>query len=370
MILSSSATELIHDCEVPRNAADEAPLVVEVLNDFAAIRRRMQAVDSKVFVDARCNDVRWLEAVCTGLRHRPYLIIASRQEAIVGVLPLALVQSLLFGRFLVSLPYVNTAGVSAVDALVAKTLIDRAVCLADALNVQHLELRHEREVEHDRLSVTLKSKVHMRLPLPATSEQLWDGLKSKVRNKVKKGDRQGFTLAWGEEDLLQEFYEVFSHTMRDLGTPVFGRNLFRAILASFRGEAELCVVRDASKPIAGALLVHGKGSTIVPSAASLHAFNSTNVNDWMYWRLLTRAIERGQAAFDFGRCTPGGNTFAFKKKWGAEPEPAVWQYCVRKGDVGAVRLEGGKYDRAVNVWRRLPLSLTRVVGPLVVRGIP
>jgi len=41
-------------------------------------------------------------------------------------------------------------------------------------------------------------------------------------------------VAWGGEDLLGEFHDVFSHNMRDLGT-VVRPWLFRSICGSFRG---------------------------------------------------------------------------------------------------------------------------------------
>lgn len=357
------------DCLAAR--PDHCEIEIEVLEDLATIRQR--TVVSKMtnnIISDRLNDVRWLEAVCNGLRHQPYLIVATASQKIVGMLPLAQVKSVLFGKYLTSLPYVNTAGVNAIDGRVVSLLIDRAVSLADSLKVRYLELRHEQISEHPALTETLRSKVHMRLPLPQTSEELWDGLKSKVRNKVNKGERQGFKINWGTYETLNEFHDVFSHTMRDLGTPVYGRRLFRSILDSFEDSAEFCVVKAGSIPIAAALLIHGRGSTIVPSAASLHKCNSTNANDWMYWNLLKRAVDHGQCLFDFGRCTPEGNTFTFKKKWGASPEPTAWQYYVRQGSPTDLRLESKNYDRAVSAWRKLPLSLTRVVGPFVVRGIP
>ena len=83
-----------------------------------------------------------------------------------------------------------------------------------------------------------------------------------------------------------------------------------------------------------------------------------------------RSIERGQPVFDFGRSTPDGPTYRFKKQWGAEPSPACWQYCVRQGAVDEVRPEGGKFGLAIRVWQRLPVWLTRQIGPAIVRGIP
>ncbi len=312
----------------------------------------------------------WLAALAKGLKHKPYCVEALLGGQLVGLLPLCYVRSLLFGRFLVSLPYLNTGGVLADDEKIAMALIDRAVELADRLKVRHLELRHEKPIEHPALTQTLTTKVHMRLALPSGSERLWKDFDPKVRNQIRKGEKAGLTVHWGSRELLGEFYAVFARNMRDLGTPVFGRKLFDSILLEFAGDAELCVVRSASRPIAAALLVHGPGTTEVPSASSLRSHNATNANMFMYWHLLQRAIARGQGVFDFGRSSRDSNTFRFKKQWGAEPEPAAWQYYVRQGSASDMRRESGKYDRMVRIWRRLPLPVTRWIGPSIVRGIP
>ncbi|MHB8952416.1 MAG: FemAB family XrtA/PEP-CTERM system-associated protein [Pirellulaceae bacterium] len=312
----------------------------------------------------------WLAVLAHGLKHEPYCIEASVGERLVGLLPLAYVKSLLFGKFLVSLPYLNSGGVLADSDQVSGLLIDRAVELADELRVQHLELRHEVLRPHPALTHCLTSKVHMRLALPGSSDDLWKQLHFKVRNKVRKGEKQGFTIHWGSTELLTDFYDVFSHNMCDLGTPVFSRRLFSAILHEFPGQAELCVVRADGTAVATALLMHGEGVTETPSASSLRAFGTTNVNDWMYWQLLQRAVNRGQCIFDFGRSTIDSNTYVFKKKWGALAHPAVWQYYVRRGTPGDMRRENGKYDRFISCWQKLPLGLTRLLGPPIVRGIP
>jgi FemAB-related protein (PEP-CTERM system-associated) len=312
----------------------------------------------------------WPAILHDGLCHEPYVLSAFDGERLVGYLPLALVKSRLFGRFLVSLPYLNSAGVVATDDHVASLLVDRAVELADQLDVRYLELRHEQRLAHPALSREVTSKVHMRLALPPTADALWDQLKAKVRNQVRKGREGRFDVVWGGIEAIDDFHAVFSRNMRDLGTPVFGRGLFKAIIERLPSMAEVCVVRHGARPIAAALLVHGEGITEVPSASSLREFNSANANMLMYWHLLERAIARGQQTFDFGRSTVDGNTFRFKKQWGAEPHPAVWQYYVRKGDVGDVRPDNARYRLMIHTWRRLPLWLTRLIGPSIVRGIP
>ena len=312
----------------------------------------------------------WLRALGAGLRHPTYLIEAHQGGRAVGVLPLALVKSMLFGRFLVSLPYVNWAGVIAQDEAVAGALIDRAVHLADELDVRYLELRHEQQQEHPLLTCCLTSKVQMRLGLSTSEEAVWQGLRSVVRTQVRKGEKQGLTVHWGGRELLEDFYRVFAGNMRDLGTPVFGSRLFRCILAELPDQAELCVLRNAGRPVAGALAVHGPGLTEVPSASVLRAYRSTAANSLMYWRLIQRAIARGQRVFDFGRSTVGSSTYEFKAKWGALAAPAVWQYYLRKGTAKDMRPDSGKYDRLIAIWKRLPLAVANLLGPTIVRGIP
>jgi FemAB-related protein (PEP-CTERM system-associated) len=312
----------------------------------------------------------WLAVLAKGLRHEPYCIEALSAGQTVGLLPLALVKSRLFGRFLVSLPYLNTGGVLADDPGVAAGLIDHAVELAESLDVRYLELRHEEPIDHPAFNQQMTSKVHMRLPLPGSSEELWKGFDPKVRNQVRKAEKLGLSVHWGARELLDDFYGVFARNMRDLGTPVFGRGLFESILRQFPGRAELCVVRHESLAVAAAILLHGRGVTEVPSASSLRSHNFTSANMLMYWHLLQRAIQCGQRRFDFGRSSADSSTYRFKKQWGAAPDPAVWQYHVRKGSAGDMRRDNGHYGRLIRIWQRLPVGLTRLIGPAIVRGIP
>jgi FemAB-related protein (PEP-CTERM system-associated) len=316
------------------------------------------------------RDPAWLTVLERGLGHAPYCLEVAEGERTRGFLALSYVKSLLFGRFLVGLPYLNYGGVLADDEHVAGMLIDRAVQLADRLGVRYLELRHVQAIDQPALVRREGCKVHMRLDLPVTADALWMGLSSKVRNQVRKGQKSGLDVAWGGPELLPEFYAVFSHNMRDLGTPVFGRGLFRAILRQFPDRAELCVVRADGRAAAAALLLHGWGVTEVPSASSLRRYNPTCANMLMYWHLLERAVQRGQAAFDFGRSSPDSNTYQFKKQWGAAPVPADWQYYVRTGGVTDMRPDNPRYQRMIRLWQRLPVGLTRWIGPPIVRGIP
>jgi FemAB-related protein (PEP-CTERM system-associated) len=311
-----------------------------------------------------------VEALSRGLGQTAYVIEARAGNECVGVLPLVFLKGFLFGRFLVSLPYTSWAGAVADGEEISHRLIDRAIELTNEVDADFLELRHLHLNRHPGLVAGVTDKVLMRLALARDPGDNWQLLKSEVRTQIRKAMKNDLNLYWGGPELLDDFYAVFAHNMRDLGTPVYPKGLFRSMLDLSPGRAELGLVRMHGTPIAACLAVHGPGLTEIPSAAALRAYRGTAANSLLYWRAIERAIERGQAVFDFGRSTPGSPTFIFKRKWGAEPLRAVWQYHLRRGDTQAMRPENRKFQLAIRLWRRLPVPVTRILGPMIARGIP
>ena len=112
-------------------------------------------------LNAHCSP--WINAVANGLKHKTILLKSHAQQTVTGVLPLCLVSGPLFGKFLVSLPYVNTGGVWATDEDSATALVDAACDLADRFDVKHLELRHEVPIQHPKPV----SYTHLTLPTKA-----------------------------------------------------------------------------------------------------------------------------------------------------------------------------------------------------------
>ncbi|MDO4549886.1 MAG: FemAB family PEP-CTERM system-associated protein [Planctomycetia bacterium] len=321
----------------------------------------------------------WGDVLETAFHQKHYTFLAFHQGRPVGVLPLVYMKSMIFGKFLIGQPYLNVGGIFTPEVCesfslsqrteVERLLVEKAVYLADKLDVRYLELRNEHEVFHPALNYKRENKVLMRLELPETEEELWKQLSPKVRNQIRKGERAEHTVMWGGRELVGDFYEIFAEIMRDVGTPVYPRRLFELILEKMPETSEICVVSDKRKcPVAAALLLHGRKLTEVPSAAALHSSHVNCANMFMYWHLLKHSVERGQKIFDFGRSNEGSNTWRFKKQWGTQAHPSVWQYYVRRGGMDDVRPEG--YGLAIRVWKKLPVWLTKMIGPFIVRGIP
>jgi FemAB-related protein (PEP-CTERM system-associated) len=300
--------------------------------------------------------------------HRAVYLAATTAGTIHGVLPLVAFHSLLFGRFMVSLPFVNYGGVVSDSDDVAAALVSEAGRRARATAARHIELRHTARRFPELAAKT--HKVAMLLPLPASKEALWSALDRKVRNQVRKAEKSGLVAEVGGAALLNDFYDVFARNMRDLGTPVYSRRLFETVLATFPDRAQVVVVRLDSRAVAAAVTWRWRDRVEVPWASSLREFNSLAPNNLLYWTILQAAIDNGATSMDFGRSTPNEGTFHFKRQWGAEPMQLYWEYDLATAELPDQSPKNRRFALAVEVWRRLPVAVANTAGPWIVRSIP
>lgn len=321
------------------------------------------------------HDPAWLDILRQAMQHKTLALLAWRGKELTGFLPLALTRSPLFGKHLVSLPYVNRAGLLVETPESGQALLKHATQFADAYQVRYLELRHHGQAFASEIFTHCRSEKHrMVLDLPGSPEMLWTALKAKVRNQIRKGEQNQLNVLFGGASLVPAFYSVFATNMRDLGTPVYPRKLFYAMLHHLGDRCEIALVTFESIPVAGAILVHDRVGdqvmTQVPSASCLRQFKPMNANMWMYWKLLERAIARGAGQFDFGRSSEGSGTYRFKKQWGAEPQSTPWQVMLRRGSLDAARPDAPRNRKRIEQWQKLPVWVTKAIGPSIVRGIP
>ena len=311
----------------------------------------------------------WLDVIGRAFGHDTRYLVAESAGAISGVLPIVFFKSRLFGRFVVSVPFVNYGGVLADNSEAARALVDRAIEETRIAGGSHLELRHTSRSFSDLTA--RHHKVGMTLELENTRERQWQGLDRKVRNQVRKAEKSGLEGEDGGLELLDAFYAVFVHNMRDLGTPVYGMQFFKEVLSTFPDRARVFLIRRAGHPVA-ASIVHWHGSTIeVPWASSIREFNPLCANVLLYWQMLQFAIEHRFQYFDFGRSTPGEGTFLFKSQWGAQPRALVWEYWTSNGATPRdLSPKNPAFGLAIKAWQQLPLPVTRALGPFIVRNIP
>ena len=311
----------------------------------------------------------WREIFENVFKQRCEYLVARRDGVIVGVLPLVLFRSRLFGRFAVSVPFLNYGGLLASDSVAARALLERAKEAATAFRASHVELRHQQR--HLTTPECRDHKVRMVLPLPSTVEALWTRIDRKVRNQVRKAQKEGLTTESGGSDAVEEFYDVFSENMRDLGTPVYPMRLFSEVLRTFPDRARVHLVRHLGRAVAASITIRFRDTELVPWASALRDYRHLCPNMLLYWSMLEGAVADGVRSFDFGRCSRGAGTHHFKQQWGAGEIPLHWEYLLLTRSTAPDQgPSNSKFNLAIAAWQRLPLWCANSLGPHIVRNIP
>jgi FemAB-related protein (PEP-CTERM system-associated) len=301
--------------------------------------------------------------------HETVYLAAVEGDVLLGVLPLVVFRNRVFGRFAVSLPFVNYGGLCTDDASVAGALVSEAASIAARLKLSHVELRHVARRLPDLPA--REHKVSMLLPLLADGTAQFASLDRKVRNQVRKAEGSGLTTRIGGVELLDAFYGVFTRNMRDLGTPVYSIRFFREILTAFPDRAEICLVDAGPVTAAAAITLKHRDTVEVPWASSRREYLAQCPNNLLYWRIIQHAIAGGAKTLDFGRSTPHEGTYRFKQQWGAQPHPLYWEYAlVDRAGLPDLSPHNPRYGSAIAVWKRLPIAVTNRIGPHIVRSIP
>lgn len=316
------------------------------------------------------HSIGWRHLITKAFGHPTFYFMAKDgQGEVRGILPLVFLKSPSFGQFLVSLPYVNYGGLIADDPEVQAALLGVASAKAKELDASHIELRHTGGPE---LAWPKKDhKVSMRLDLPARFEDLMKAFPPKLRSQVRRGEKEGMTVHVGGLEMLDDFYRVFSRNMRDLGTPVYRKDFFAAILTAFPKAATIAVVRYDGNPVATGFLYGFRHTVEIPWASSDRRYARFAPNMFLYGSVLKYACEQGYRCFDFGRSSKESGTYRFKEQWGAKPVQLHWYYWLRDGGpLPELNPQNPKYALAIRLWQQLPIPVTTMVGPMIAKYLP
>ncbi|MBI4167032.1 MAG: FemAB family PEP-CTERM system-associated protein [Acidobacteria bacterium] len=312
---------------------------------------------------------KWKNVIEETYGHASQYLAASQEGTIQGVLPLFLVKSRLFGRFLVSLPFLNYGGVLASSTDVQQALLVKASEVAHELGARYVELRQGSAGNLGWQDVAFK--VAMVVPLPKTVDELWRKLSSRLRNKIRSAMKHGLTVRWGGSEAVSAFYRVFAPNMRNLGTPVYPRQWFENVCRITAHDSRVLTLWKEDRPIAATLITTFRDGVELPWIASLPEERKLHSTVLLYWTALEWAVQNGYRRVDLGRCTPGGGTYQFKRQWDCEERPLHWYYWLAPGvPLPQLRPENPRFRAAVWAWKRLPLGVANWLGPRIVRSIP
>ena len=214
-------------------------------------------------------------------------------------------------------------------------------------------------------------KYRMMMPLPNSSDELWNNFKSKLRSQVRKSEKNGLTYIIGQSDeYLDGFYNVFSLNMRNLGSPVHPRRLFESIRKHYAQGMAISLVKMEDKVVGAGLILLMKKVATIPWASTMSEYNKYAPNMLLYWSILKYVTDNGCSCFDFGRSTYNEGTYKFKQQWGAQPIPLEWSSYTPSGAIVNIQSKSSSLRPIVEkIWQKLPLIIANSLGPLVRKHI-
>jgi FemAB-related protein (PEP-CTERM system-associated) len=299
----------------------------------------------------------WSEAVEKGCGQPAVTFIAERGGRITSVLPLTAVRSPLFGSALVSTGFGVEGGGLGPEA---ESLAQVAWHFARDWGIPSMELRG------GPVPVGWEAKQGVYFgfarELPADEEAILKSIRRKQRAEVRRALGSGLEVEIGRD--VETHYRVYAESVRNLGTPVFPRGLFDAVLDGL--DADILTVRREGRALASVLSLYYRGTVYPYWGGGTREARAVRANELMYFALMRHAAARGCTRFDFGRSKAGTGAFAYKKNWGFEPRPLVY---ATKGEARETNPLSPKYRLQVALWKKLPLWAANRLGPPIARGL-
>ena len=313
----------------------------------------------------------WRDVIERAFSHRAFYLVAEQDGAIVGVLPLVQVKTRLFGHTLISNPFCVYGGPLAVDAAASRALLDHAAGLRAQLGAVAVELRFLEAPPEDFLSDAWQPRaalyVTFRRALAPDDAAILKAIPRKQRAVVRKAIERGLTASVDRD--VDGLHAIYARSVRNLGTPVFSRRYFRILSEVFGPAMDVVTVRDGETPVASVMNFYFRDEVIPYYGGGTEAARGCGGNDFMYYEVMRRAAARGCKIFDFGRSKEGTGAFAFKKNFGFTPTPLQYRVLVAPGGtMPEVNPLNPKYRLMIAAWKRLPLPVANLLGPMLVRG--
>lgn len=305
----------------------------------------------------------WQQVISSVFNHPCHYLMAKQADRVVGILPLVQVKSQLFGHALVSTPFCVYGGVLADNQEIQKALEQQACRLAEQLEVDHLELRYRYAQQNDFLLKQVHSTFGCEIA--ESDEAILAGVKKKQRAVIRHSLKNELSIAHGRN--LDDFYHLLATSYRNLGTPIFTKQYFAALLKYFGDQVDISIVQDSQdKPSCAVMNFYYQQQVLPYYGGGDDAARALKSADFMYYQVLCHAREKGCQWYDFGRSKNDSGPFKYKKNWGMNPEPLhYYYYLVKAKELPNLSPNNPKYQLFIRLWQKLPLPVSQWLGPLL-----
>lgn len=327
------------------------------------------------YSDYPCHLYEWKKVLESVYHYKCKYLIAEERSEIVGVFPAAIIRSKLFGTQICSLPFAdyggpilsNKAGYTVVNSFLdsLSTHMEKASFIEVRAPVQ----TSVADCLNKNLETGKMEYVTFVVDLNKPFEEIWKRDFDKyLRNAIRKAIKNNIEAAserWGED--INQFYHTYLLTMKKLGSPAHGLEFFKSLHDLLGDEhVKLFLSKKSNKIIGGIVAFTGK-DTIYPVYEGIDPkYSNLNPASLLFSHIIEWGCNKRYRFFDFGRTLRGSGVYNFKKQWGGKEKILPYYYFGKKIPQQDPRK---KYAYISKLWRKLPISIARRIGPYIKAGI-
>jgi len=298
-----------------------------------------------------------------------FSLIAINQNKVTGIFPLFLIDSIIYGKVLVTNPLAGYCGICADNLQIKEQIQDKAIQIAEDNKVHYLEFREYKLLDHQSLSLN-KEHCTLDISLEYSADDLFKTFSKEKRNRIRNALDKKLTVEFSNNH-VKEFYRIYSSNLKNIGGFAYSYTFFMDILEMFGDIAKVVAVKCDDKIIAGKIVFVYKSKLYNMWAGVSSKFRKFSPGNLLDWEIMKYCIQVGIKHFDFGRSQYGTGVFDYKKRWGANVKQLYYHYYLNKSkSYPSINNSKQKYKIPLAIWKELPLRMTNTLGPLIIKQIP
>jgi len=314
------------------------------------------------------HTIGWRNVIVKTYKHKQIYLVALEKDEIVGILPLFLMKSHLFGNKLVSLPFGAYGGVCSQNIQIENSLINKAIEITLEKKAKYLELRNLSYNSSDKLVTQNIYKTSI-LKLYENVDEMFENLKKDKKRAIFKSHKRNLDWEWNNK--AENFYHLYSKNMNNLGSPAHSMIFFKNILKEFPNNSMIQVVKKGDDIIYSAFYFSNKDTIINCWSSTLNKYRKYYPTDYGIWNAIQYSIKNGYKFYDFGRSLEGSSNLEFKRRWGVEHVELKYQYFLNKIDKPPNQSSTNpKRQIFAKYWKKAPSWSTNILGVFIRKNLP
>ena len=314
------------------------------------------------------HSYRWADVLARYHRAEFYPLAIYDGPKICGILPIYRVKTLRSGEALISVPYFVAGGIVAEREDVRRALLQKAIDMAKQLKIKKLALR-QYKVKLSGPLTTDDNYYNRELELCPNPDRVWKRITETNRQKIAESQSFNLDFDYPSAD-TSRFFRLLLHDQHAAGVPCVSKRWVTGLFNT--GAYEIALLRFKGELVAGTMVKKFRDTVSFPftclrdqnEQSMLFAYN-------LYWQLISKLAQQGIRISHSGRIPITDAVSDYRLGWGGTKYNYYYQYYgygEKQTEFSTKR--GAKRQLVESMWKKIPVSVARVLGPVVVKQFP